>query len=56
MTLETPRLKREHRTMEFMVEIYCRDHHAPGAAGQTHARTHQAGDGRRLEAAGEEIA
>ena len=32
MTLETPRLKREHRTMQCMVEIYCRDHHhADGA-------------------------
>ncbi|MCK7473192.1 MAG: nitrous oxide-stimulated promoter family protein [Rhodopseudomonas palustris] len=33
MTLETPRLKREHRTMQCMVEIYCRDHHARGADG-----------------------
>ena len=30
MTLETPRLKREHRTMQCMVEIYCRDHHGSG--------------------------
>jgi hypothetical protein len=27
MSLETPRLQREHRTMQCMVEIYCRDHH-----------------------------
>jgi hypothetical protein len=27
MSLTTPRLKREHRTMQCMVEIYCRDHH-----------------------------
>ncbi|MDQ1308957.1 MAG: hypothetical protein QG601_225 [Pseudomonadota bacterium] len=33
MTLETPRLKREYRTMQCMVEIYCRDHHAAGADG-----------------------
>jgi len=32
MTLETRRLKREHRTMACMVEIYCRDHHGSGAA------------------------
>ena len=32
MTLQTPRLQREHRTMECMVEIYCSDHHAAGAA------------------------
>jgi hypothetical protein len=30
MALETPRLKREHRTMQCMVAIYCHDHHAPG--------------------------
>jgi len=34
MTLETPRLKREHRTMQCMVEIYCRDHHHPGGGDQ----------------------
>jgi len=33
MSLETPRLKREYRTMQCMVEIYCRDHHAAGADG-----------------------
>jgi hypothetical protein len=27
MSVETPRLKRELRTMQCMVEIYCRDHH-----------------------------
>ena len=27
MPLTTPRLKREHLTMQRMVEIYCRDHH-----------------------------
>ncbi|MFO8151844.1 nitrous oxide-stimulated promoter family protein, partial [Thioalkalivibrio sp.] len=27
MTLETPRLKREFKTMQRMVEIHCRDHH-----------------------------
>lgn len=27
MTLETPRLRREFRTMEHMVEIYCAGHH-----------------------------
>jgi hypothetical protein len=30
MTLETPRLRREIRTMQCMVEIYCADHHAKG--------------------------
>ena len=30
MPLTTPRLQREHLTMQRMVEIYCRDHH--GAA------------------------
>lgn len=30
MTLATPRLNREHLTMQRMVEIHCRDHH--GAA------------------------
>jgi hypothetical protein len=33
MPLTTPRLKREHLTMQRMVEIYCRDHHGTGAAG-----------------------
>ena len=33
MPLTTPRLKREHLTMQRMVEIYCRDHHAAGTAG-----------------------
>jgi predicted amidophosphoribosyltransferase len=33
MSLSTPRLQREHRTMQCMVEIYCRDHHAHGTAG-----------------------
>ena len=33
MTLETPRLKREHRTMQCMVEIYCRDHHGTLTGG-----------------------
>jgi len=33
MTLETPRLKREYRTMQCMVEIYCADHHGTGGAG-----------------------
>ena len=33
MPLTTPRLKREHLTMQRMVEIYCRDHHAAGASG-----------------------
>lgn len=27
MSLDTPRLEREHRTMSAMVGIYCRDHH-----------------------------
>ena len=27
MPLTTPRLQREHLTMQRMVEIYCRDHH-----------------------------
>jgi hypothetical protein len=31
MTLNSPRLRREHLTMRRMVEIYCRDHH-PGEA------------------------
>jgi hypothetical protein len=31
MPLTTPRLQREHLTMQRMVEIYCRDHH--GGAG-----------------------
>ena len=30
MTLATPRLAREYRTMQCMVEIYCRDHHGSG--------------------------
>ena len=34
MTLETPRLKREHRTMQCMVEIFCRDHHHADGADQ----------------------
>jgi predicted amidophosphoribosyltransferase len=33
MTLATPRLQREHRTMQCMVAIYCRDHHPRGAGG-----------------------
>jgi len=33
MPLATPRLQREHLTMQCMVEIYCRDHHGPGADG-----------------------
>lgn len=33
MTLETPRLKREYRTMQCMVEIYCADHHATSDSG-----------------------
>ena len=33
MSLETPRLAREYRTLQCMVEIYCRDHHAAGAGG-----------------------
>jgi len=33
MPLKTPRLKREHYTMQCMVEIYCHDHHGTGAAG-----------------------
>jgi len=33
MTLETPRLRREFRTMQRMVEIYCADHHATSDAG-----------------------
>ena len=32
MPLTTPRLKREHLTMQRMVEIYCRDHHGASAA------------------------
>jgi hypothetical protein len=32
MSLTTPRLQREHRTMAAMVGIWCRDHHGPGAA------------------------
>jgi len=32
MPLTTPRLRREHLTMQRMVEIYCRDHHGAGAA------------------------
>ena len=50
MTLQTPRLKREHRTMECMVEIYCRDHHA--AAGDVpcaECREFLAYAGKRLE-------
>jgi hypothetical protein len=31
VTLETPRLQREHRTMTAMVGIYCRGHHGAGA-------------------------
>lgn len=31
MSLETPRLQREFRTMTAMVGIYCRDHHGAGA-------------------------
>jgi predicted amidophosphoribosyltransferase len=31
MSLETPRLQREHRTMSAMVGIYCRDHHGGDA-------------------------
>jgi hypothetical protein len=30
MPLTTPRLQREHLTMQRMVEIYCRDHHGTG--------------------------
>lgn len=30
MPLTTPRLQREHLTMQRMVEIYCRDHHGAG--------------------------
>jgi predicted amidophosphoribosyltransferase len=33
MALPTPRLRREHLTMQRMVEIYCHDHHARGTAG-----------------------
>jgi len=33
MALATPRLQREHRTMQCMVAIYCRDHHSHGAGG-----------------------
>jgi len=33
MALATHRLQREHRTMQCMVEIYCRDHHSHGAGG-----------------------
>lgn len=33
MSLETPRLMREFRTMQCMVEIYCRDNHGAGAHG-----------------------
>ena len=31
MILATPRLKREYKTMECMVGIYCADHHPPTA-------------------------
>ena len=33
MNPETPRLQREYRTMQCMVEIYCRDHHGPRKDG-----------------------
>jgi hypothetical protein len=31
--LPTPRLRREYRTMECMVAIWCADHHPPSTAG-----------------------
>jgi hypothetical protein len=37
MPLATPRLRREHLTMQRMVEIYCRDHHDSAAAGPCEA-------------------
>jgi hypothetical protein len=33
MPLTTPRLQREHLTMQRMVEIHCRDHHGRRAEG-----------------------
>jgi len=33
MAIQTPRLKREFRTMQCMVEIYCRNNHGAGAFG-----------------------
>jgi len=35
MRLTTPRLQREHLTMQRMVEIYCRDHHGGAGLGRT---------------------
>lgn len=50
MSLETPRLKREYLTMQCMVEIYCRDHHAGGADGPCEdCRTFLEYAGQRLE-------
>jgi hypothetical protein len=34
MPLTSPRLKREHLTMQRMVEIYCRDHHGVVGPGR----------------------
>jgi len=50
MTLETPRLRREYRTMHCMVEIYCADHHATSDAGPcAECREFLDYAGRRLE-------
>lgn len=50
MPLETPRLKREFKTMQRMVEIYCADHHMPRDRGPcTDCREFLEYAGRRLE-------
>jgi hypothetical protein len=48
MSLDTPRLRREYRTMSVMVGIYCRDHHG-STSPCPDCRNFLAYAGRRLE-------